>query len=167
MLETIYKRRSIRVFGPEPVPETVVQELIRAAMHAPSAGNQRPWRFVVIDDPDLLARVPSVHPHAAMVPKAPMAILVCGDLRLERHEGFWVQDCSAAVQNLLLAVTAHGLGAVWLGVHPRQDRVDGFRALLGLPDAVIPLALVPIGTPARHPAPADRFEPDKIHHNGW
>lgn len=167
MLETIYKRRSIRAFHPDPVPEATLRELIRAAMHAPSAGDERPWQFVIVDDRELLRRVPTVHPYASMVPTAPVAILVCGDLKLETHEGFWVQDCSAAVQNLLLAVTAHGLGAVWLGVHPRRDRVEGLRKLLGLPDHVVPLALVPIGKPAEEPAPEDRFEPEKIHRNGW
>lgn len=167
MLKTIYKRRSIRAFRPEPVSAETLQELIRAAMHAPSAGDERPWQFVIVDDRELLRRIPTVHPYASMVPTAPAAILVCGDLQLESHKGFWVQDCSAAVQNLLLAVTAHGLGAVWLGVHPREDRVEGLRRLLGLPQHVVPLALVPVGRPAEEPAPEDRFEPAKIHRNGW
>jgi len=167
MLETIRSRRSIRRFKPDPIPEPTVRDLLEAAMLAPSAGDQRPWQFVVLDDPLLLAKVPTVHPHATMVPQAPLAILVCGDLSREQHQGFWVQDCAAATENLLLAVTASGLGAVWLGVYPRQERVDGLRRLLGLPEQVVPFALVPVGRPAEFPGRDDRFDPSRIHRNRW
>jgi len=112
VLEAIHTRRSIRKFQSQPVPDELVTVFLAAAMSAPSAGNQQPWQFVVITDPELLGQVPSINPYAAMAEKAPLAVLVCGDLALERFPGFWVQDCAAAVQNLLLAVHSHGLGAV-------------------------------------------------------
>jgi nitroreductase len=166
-MDVILQRRSIRRFEPDPIPEETVRELLRAAMSAPSAGDERPWQFVVLDDRGILDRIPTVHPYAEAVRRAPLAILVCGDLSRERHEGFWVQDCAAATENLLLAVTAKGLGAVWLGVHPRPDRVTGFRRLLGIPENVVPFALVPLGRPAERKPREDRFDAGRVHRNGW
>ncbi len=96
-----------------------------------------------------------------------MAILVCGDLRLESYAGYWVQDCSAATQNILLAAHARGLGAVWVGIYPKEERVTRLQKLLGLPDQVIPLALIPMGFPAEQVPPARRFDPTRIHRNRW
>jgi nitroreductase len=166
-LEAIRTRRSVRRFTEQPVSEEEVRALLEAAMFAPSAGDQRDWHFVVLNDRALLARVPDVHPYAAMVPRAPLAILVCGDLTREAHQGYWVQDCAAASQNLLLAARAIGLGAVWLGVYPREDRVQGLRCLLGLPDFIVPLALVLVGYAAVAQSPADRFDATKVSWNGW
>ena len=166
-IEAIMTRRSVRRFRDAPVPEQVVRTLLEAAMAAPSAGDQRDWHFVVIDDRSLLERVPDVHPYASMVPDAPLAILVCGDLSRESHAGYWVQDCAAATENLLLAARALGLGAVWLGVYPREDRVAGLRRLLSLPEHVVPLALVPVGHPAQDQGPEDRFDATKVSRNRW
>jgi nitroreductase len=167
LLDTILGRRSIRAYTGEAVPEDLVTLLLEAAMSAPSAGNQRPWRFVVITDRNILCRVPDYHPYAYMVPEAPMAIAVCADFSLVTHKGYWVQDCSAATENLLLAAHALGLGAVWLGVYPMQDRVTGLRRLLGLPEHVVPMALVPVGYPAEQKPPARRFDPSRVHRDGW
>ena len=167
MLDLIHARRSIRAYTPEAVSDDDIAEILDAAMAAPSAGNQQPWHFVVIRDRALLAAVPGFHPHARMAPQAPVAILVCGDPALERHAGYWVQDCSAATENLLLAAAAKGLGAVWCGVHPREERVEGFRRLLGLPAQVVPFAFVPIGHPAESKAPARRFNPERVHRDRW
>ena len=166
-LEAILTRRSIRQFTDQAVSEAVIEDLLRAAMSAPSAGNQQPWQFVVITDRQILDTIPSIHPYSAMLRQAPLAILVCGDEHLETHKGYWVQDCSAATQNLLLAAHARGLGAVWLGIYPRMDRVTGLRKLLGLPEHVIPLALVAIGHPAEHLPPADRYDATRVHRNRW
>jgi len=160
-------RRSIRKFKPGSVPESTIRLLLEAAMSAPSAGNEQPWRFVVIDDRKVLDEIPRIHPHTTMVKEAPMAILVCGDTTLEKCQGFWVQDCSAAVQNLLLAAHALGLGAVWTGFYPLQDRVDGMQKLLGLPRHVIPLALVPVGHPDQPSGRQERFREDRVHRNRW
>ena len=166
-LEAILTRRSIRQFTDQSVSEAVVEDLLRAAMSAPSAGNQQPWQFVVITDRELLDTIPSIHPYSAMLRQAPLAILVCGDEQLETHKGYWVQDCSAATQNLLLAAHARGLGAVWLGIYPRMDRVAGLRKLLGLPEHVVPMALVAIGHPAEHLPPAERYNAARVHRNRW
>lgn len=166
-LEALRGRRSIRRYTAEPVPESLTLELLRAAMSAPSAGNQQPWQFVVIDQRRLLDEIPRIHPFAQMAREAPLAILVCGDMQRVRMEEFWVQDCAAATQNLLVAAHALGLGAVWVGVYPREDRVASFRWLLGLPEHVTPFALVPVGFPAEHKPPADRYDPARVHRNGW
>jgi nitroreductase len=165
--EAIRTRRSVRTFTPDPVPQATVRALLEAAMQAPSAGNQQPWQFVVIDDRPLLDAIPAFAPYAPMCRTAPLAILVCGDLREVRHPGFWVQDCSAATQNLLLAAHDLGLGARWTGVHPRETLAAGFRRLLGLPDEVLPLALVVLGHPAERIEPVARFQADRIHTNAW
>lgn len=166
-LEAIRTRRSVRVFTGEPVKREILVELVRAAMQAPSAGNQQAWQFVVVDDRQILKRIPEFHPYAQMAETAPAAILVCGDLELEQRKGYWVQDCSAATQNLLLAAHDLGLGAVWTGVYPREDRVKGARKLFGLPEHVVPLSLVFVGYPAEHPQPEDRFREERVHWNHW
>jgi nitroreductase len=166
-LDWIHARRSIRKYTAAPVSEDDVREILDAAMAAPSAGNQQPWHFIVIRDRALLNAVPGFHPHARMAEQASVAILVCGDPTLEKHQGYWVQDCSAATENLLLAVAAKGLAAVWCGVHPRQERVDGFRRLLGIPAHVIPLAFVPIGHPDETKPPAGRYKPERVHRDRW
>ena len=166
-MEAILSRRSIRKYTAEAVPDNIIQELLQAALSVPSASNQQPWQFVIIDDRNALNLIPSYHPYSGMVKEASAVILVCGDLKLETSKGFWVQDCSAATQNLLLAAHAKGLGAVWLGVYPREDRVTGLKKLLNLPDHVLPLALVPIGFPAEEKPPANRYYPSTVHHNHW
>lgn len=166
-LEAIRTRRSVRVFENKPVSRDLLRQLVAAGMQAPSAGNQQPWQFVIIDDKGLLLRVPEFHPYAQMAETAPAAILVCGDLNLEQRKGYWVQDCSAATQNILLAAHAAGLGAVWTGVYPREERVAGARRLFGLPETVIPLSLIFVGYPAEHPQPENRFREDRLHWNRW
>lgn len=166
-MEAILTRRSIRRYTGEPVPDSLIDEILRAAMSAPSSKNQQPWHFVVITDRGILREVPTFHPYAKMVPDAPVAILVCGDLHREQHPAFWAQDCSAATQNILLAAHAMGLGAVWLGVHPLEERVLGFRRLVGLPAHIVPLSLVPIGIPAVKKPREDRFDRSRIHRDRW
>jgi nitroreductase len=166
-IEAIKTRRSIRKYTEQSVAPEIIKELLAAAMSAPSAGNQQPWCFVVMDDRSLLNQVPSFSPYAGMCRESPVSILVCGDTRSEKHPGFWIQDCAAATQNLLLAAHEKGLGAVWTGVYPREERVKGFRELLHLPEGVIPLAFIVIGHPAQQPFSQDRFQEDRIHHNGW
>ena len=166
-LQAIHTRHSIRRYTDQLIPEDLIEQLLRAAMAAPSAGNQQPWQFVVITDRALLDAIPGYHPYADMLHHAPAVIVVCGDTRLAHHAGYLVQDCSAATENLLLASHALGLGAVWLGVYPTEDRVASTQQLLGLPDQIIPLAIVALGYPAEQRASADRFDPARVHRNGW
>lgn len=166
-MEAILGRRSIRKYSEKAVPEDLVHELLTAAMAAPSAGNQQPWQFIVIDERRLLNAITEFHPYADALKQAPIAITVCGDMTLQKWEGFWVQDCSAAIENLLVAAHAKGLGTVWLGVHPIGDRASGLRNLLRLPDTIVPLAVIALGYPAEHKEPANRYDSSRIHRNGW
>ncbi|MEO0109926.1 MAG: nitroreductase family protein [candidate division WOR-3 bacterium] len=166
-IECILTRRSIRKYKREPIPKEVIKELLTCAMAAPSARNEQPWHFIVITDRSLLDQIPKIHPYAQMVKEAPLAILVCGDLRLVNHEGYLVQDCSAATQNLLLAAHAQGLGAVWLGVYPREERINPFRKLFSLPENIIPVSLVAIGYPAERKEREDRYQESRVHYNFW
>ncbi len=166
-MDAILSRRSIRVYTSKSVPRDVVDELLKAAMSAPSAGNERPWQFVVLTNPVILEEIPKFHPYSGMVKQASVAILVCGDTKLERHKGSWVLDCAAATENMLLAAHAKGLGAVWCGVYPTEERVAGFRKLLNIPEHVIPFSLIPVGYPAEVKQPEDRFDRSRIHDNRW
>ena len=166
-LDAIRSRRSIRTYRDQPVPEDLIRKLLAAAMQAPSARNQQPWQFIVIDDRAILAKIPPFMPNAAMAGKASLAILVCGDLSLERSEGYWVVDCAAAVENMLLAAHALGLGAVWCGVYPRERRMDALRQLIGLPKNVIAHSLVVLGYAAEQVPAADRYRSERVHHNQW
>jgi len=166
-MRAILTRRSIRKYTAQPVPDAVVTDLLKAAMSAPSASNQQPWQFVVINDRQVLDEIPDIHAHSKMLKEAALAVLVCGDQRLEKSKGFWVQDCSAATQNLLLAAHATGLGAVWLGIYPREERVADFQKKFGLPEGVIPLALISIGYPAEEKPPSNRYDPARVHYNRW
>jgi nitroreductase len=165
--DVVRMRRSVRKFTEQPVTEEQLAALLEAAMAAPSAGNAQPWRFIVVDDKDTLAAVPAIHPYAAMAASAPLAVLVCGDLSAEKYPGFWVQDCAAAVQNMLLAAVDAGLGAVWTGIYPEQERVRQFSAMFGLPEHVVPLALVVAGHAAKTPASGGRFDAAKVRRNRW
>ncbi len=121
----------------------------------------------MIDDKRTLGKIPQIMPNAAMAGKAPAAILVCGNLSLEKSEGYWVLDCAAAVQNILLAAHALDLGAVWCGVYPRQARMDGLRRLIGLPEKVMAHSLVVVGHAAEQVAPEKRFRPERVRRNRW
>jgi nitroreductase len=136
-------------------------------MCAPSARNAQPWQFVVLTDRTLLKQIPQFHPNAPMTEYAPLAILVCGDLSLEKSPGYWVVDCAAATQNLLLSAHALGLGAVWTGVYPRQERMDGFRRQLNLPENIMPHSLIPLGFPAERLNGENRYRAERVHHNAW
>ena len=166
-IDVILSRRSIRRYTSQTVSDEMVKELLEAAMAAPSAGNEQPWHFVVIKDRNILNEIPKIHPHSQMLKEAPVAILVCGDEQLQKYQGYWVQDCSAATENLLIAVQAKGLGAVWLGVYPIEDRVVGIRKLLGIPENVIPFSLISIGYPAEQKPPANRYNESRVHRDRW
>jgi len=166
-LEAIRTRRSIRKFENKPVSDEMVREILDAAMMAPSAGNAQPWQFVVVNDRETLDSMTAIHPYLGMVKQAPLGILVCGDLSKEKFPGYWVQDCSAAMQNLLLAVHELGLGAVWTGVYPMEDRMEAISKMFNLPENVIPLGFAPIGWPAQSPSSKSRFKEENIHYNKY
>lgn len=164
-VHTIFARRSIRQYTSEPVSEDDIQTLLEAAMAAPSASNRKPWQFIVVTERDRLDALAEAHKHGKMLFDAPLAISVCGDLT--EMERFWVQDCSAATENLLLAATALGLGAVWLGVYPRDERVAAVRETLGLPEHITPLNVISIGHPAEEKQSRTQFDDERVHREEW
>lgn len=166
-LTTIFSRRSIRLYTAKSVSREMVNEILRAAMSAPSAGNERPWHFIVLTDRTVLDAIPKFHPYSAMLKHAQAAILVCGDMMLEKHKGYWTLDCAAATENMLLAAHAKGLGAVWCGVYPTEDRVANLKSLLNLPEHIVPFSLVPLGFPAEEKQAPDRFDGSRVHENRW
>ena len=166
--EAIFTHKSIREYQPQAVPDVLVQELLEAAMQAPSAGNQQPWHFIVVTDRNQLNALADALPYGKMLKEAPVGIVVCADMELERYSGFWVQDCSNATMHLLLAAHDRGLGAVWVGVYPVEDRVANLKQVLDLPASVIPLSVVPLGYPASTPDLAERrYNAVRLHHNRW
>lgn len=167
VIEAVMGRRSIRKYTNKEVPDETVKQLLRAAMSAPSAGNEQPWQFIVIRQRAILDAIPSIHPHSHMLKEAALAIAICGDLNFEVFKDFWVQDCSAATQNMLIAAHGLGIGAVWLGFFPLPDRVTGLKRLLSLPEHVIPLSMVSMGWPAEEKAPTMRYLEDRVHYDKW
>ena len=164
-MDPVLARRSVRKYTDEAVSEGDVEYLLRAAMAAPSAGNQQPWQFVVIRERETLDAIPEFHPYAQMLREAPLCIVVCG--KSGDYGDFWVQDCSAAVENILVAGTSRGLGTCWLGLYPAPDRPSQVRELLGIPEQVTPLAAIAVGHPAEHPPPSDRYDETRIHRERW
>jgi len=166
-MESIMSRRSIRNYTDAPVTEQELETVLRAAMAAPSAGNQQSWRFVVARDAATRERLAQCTPYAGPLARAQVALVVCGDTRDERHPGYWVQDCSAAIENLLLAAHAIGLGAVWIGVHPLPERAQAVREVCALPQGIEPLSMVALGHPAEDKPAADRYDPTLVHLERW
>ena len=166
-LEAIMTRRSVREYTGGPVSDDDLETILKAAMNAPSAGNERPWRFVVVREPETLRRLAKATPFAKPLAGAGVGIVVCADRRALKSPGFWPIDTSAATENLLLAAHAIGLGGVWMGVHPIPMFKTAVRRIVGLPRLVVPVSLVAIGHPARLPAPVERFDPAFIHAERW
>ncbi len=167
VLEALMTRRSVRDFNYKPVDNETIEKIIKAAMHAPSARNRQPWHFFVITDRNILRMIPHVHPFAAMAPEASLAIVVCSDeeiLPAPERRGI---DCANATLSIQLAAHGLGLGAVWCGVYPDEDRQRELKNLLKLPDTIHPFSLVPIGYPAEPLPEVDRFNPERIHTNQW
>jgi nitroreductase len=134
-------------------------------MAAPSASNIKPWHFVAVSDRQTLDNLAEFHPHGKMLSEAPLCIAVCSDSTLSAR--YWVQDCSAATENLLLAVVALGLGAVWLGVHPLEERVAAVREMLNLPEKIVPLNLISIGHPAEQKESRTQYDAKRVHRERW
>lgn len=169
-LEAIKTRRSIRQYKKEAVPDDILKEILEAGMSGPTGGNNKPWQFIILNDPEILQKIPKVHSGAPFTPDAPLAILVCGDLEkypglMEEFLDVWIIDCSIAAQNILLAAHGKGLGAVWTGVYPMEERVNGLKALLELPENIIPLVLIVIGYPAEQLPVEDRYDTSRVHYN--
>jgi nitroreductase len=166
-MDTVVLRENIRSFADRAICQESLRRLLQAAMAAHSAGDERPWHFVVIDDPTRRRHMAQMHPLAHMVEQAPIAILVCGDLMLQKHSGCWVQDCAAATEDILIEAQSMGLGAVWLRIYPNEGRVQSFQRLLSLPPHVVPFALTPIGHPAERNRLRCCYDESRVHFNCW
>lgn len=170
VLHTILKRTSIRSYENKTVEKEKIEKLLRAGMAAPTAMNKQPWHFVVVTDKGQLQKLSEANPYAAMAAKAPLAIVVCGDMN-KAAEGnareFWIQDCSAATENILLAATGMGLGAVWTGTYPSKKRCADVAKVLGLPESLIPLNTIVIGYPDADVSPKDKWNTENISYNTY
>ena len=168
VLDNIATRTSIRDYEAQPIEKEKIEKMLRAAMAAPTAMNKQPWHFVVVDQRALLDALAGANPYAKMLRKAPLAIVVCGDTEKMIEGGgrdFWIQDASAATENMLLAAHALGLGAVWTGAYPSEERCQAIGKALSLSDNLIPLNMVVIGYPAEHPQPKQKFKEENISYN--
>lgn len=169
VIENIMTRTSIREFTSQPVSKDTLDIIVKAGMAAPSAMNKQPWAFVVVTEKEVLDSLNAKHPYANLK-TATAAIIVCGNME-KTIEGagreYWVQDCSAATENILLAAHGLGLGAVWCGVYPVEERIADVSGVLQLPENIIPLNIVTMGYPDQNPEPKDKFNADNIHYQKW
>ena len=167
-MKAIFERRSIRKYQDREIPREIIEDLLRAGMCAPSAVNERPWHFIVMRNRDVLNRIADVHPYAQMVREAPLVVAVCSDLSLERAPGYWSQDCSAATENILLEARDKGIGSVWLGVHPNQERKQELGFIMNVPENVEVFSLISLGYPAEEKITPDRYDESRVHwENSW
>lgn len=161
----IFSRRSIRKFYSNPVEDEKIDLILKAAMAAPSASNRKPWHFIVVRDREILNEIACRHPYARMCYEATLAIVVCADPAIS--EKYWVQDCSASTENILLAGTALGLGTVWLGVHPQPERKEKLNSLFSIPENIEILSVVALGYPAETKPPRTQFNSLRVHREHW
>jgi len=167
-LKAILTRRSIRKYiNKNDIPGEYYEIMLNAAMHAPSARNRQPWHFILVTDRGLLRKLAAVNPSWRMLEEAASAIVVCGDTDLEVSESFIIQDCSAATQNILLAAHELGLGSVWLGVHPREDRLKPLSEILHIPGHILPVSMISLGKPDETREQPERYNIERIHQDTW
>lgn len=169
IINNMCTRVSVRTFTGEKISEEQIQTLLQCAMAAPSAMNHQPWAFIVVTEDSILEQLGREFPYSRCDQKPACAIIPCGDLTkaIKGSEDFWINDVSAATENILLAAHAMGLGAVWTGLHPNMERATAAQQLLGLPEYIIPLCIVPVGVPAEQPEIKDKWNTDNIHYNRW
>lgn len=163
--EVLLKRRSVRKFTEEPVSDAMIEELLHAAMSGPSACNRQPWEFYVITNENKLEELKKASKFSKY--SAKLAIVVCGNLSRAlplQMASYWIQDCSAATENLLLRATDLGLGAVWCGIHPQKRAEERIHQILDIPQSQVPLNLILMGHPAEEPESRDQYEAKRVHY---
>ena len=166
-IDTIYDRRSVRKYIDKEVNPDLVDEILRAGMFAPSGYNKQPWEFVVFNKKEIINEIKNMHPYASSLETAPVCIMVCGDTQKELAEGFYQVDCSAAIENMVLAARALGLDTCWMGIYPWEDVMAAFSKRFSLPENIKPFALIALGyAESRQPRPK-RYDSSKIHYNKW
>ena len=166
VLDNILSRKSVRSYTDQPISREQIDTLLRAAMAAPSGKDMRPWKFLVLDDTVAIRDLAAKVPRAKMLSEAQAVVVVCGDMDVKGDDGKpsynWSLDCSAATENLLLMAEAMGLGAVWVSVYPREERIKEVREALDLPAHWMPLNIIPIGYPKGDAKPKDKYDADNI-----
>lgn len=167
ILETIFSRRSIRRFTGEVISDENLEKILRAGFQAPSAHNREPREFIIVKDKDKLNKIPEYHPYTKMLPNAGCGIIVCGDSTKEEELGFLIEDCSASIQNMLLAAHGLGLGAVWCGLYPIEVLVENTNKLFNLPEHIIPVGIIAVGEKSEEKTIIDRYNPECIHYDNW
>lgn len=162
-MNSIFKRKSVRKYQNREVETEKIERILRAAMAAPSAGNQQPWEFYVVKNKEVLKGLSKVSPYASCAEEAPIAIVVCykEDVRFKEYVE---QDLGACSQNILLQAEEENLGAVWLGIAPLKDRMDGVRSVLNLESNIHAFSIIPIGYPLKEEKAKDRYDEDRIHY---
>ncbi len=165
--QAIINRRSIRKYKSQKIHQEKILSVLKAAMYAPSAMNLQPWHFIIINSDEGIAETVKSVPHAEMIKQSGNAILVCGDSSIEKNESWLIQNCSAAVQNILLAAYDLGLGSCWIAVHGMNDIVKNLQKQFKLPAEIIPIALIALGYPDEEVKIEERFKTEKVHFNKW
>ncbi|TAH70007.1 MAG: nitroreductase family protein [Anaerolineaceae bacterium] len=167
VIEAISTRRSIRKFTGEPISDSELDIILRAGFQSPSAHNRQPWEFIVIKDKSRFEALAKVHKYAQMTLQAGACIIVCGNTDIQELTGFLIEDCSASIQNILLASHGIGLGAVWVGLYPITEHTNNISNMFSLPGNIIPVGMVVIGRKGEEKDKADRFNVDKVHYETW
>lgn len=167
LLEGLLTRRSIRRFTDRKVAETDMIDIIKAGMYAPSAGNQQPWRYIIVTDQEKKELIGNTIRTSVMAKDANFVIIVCADLEQAKYPQYWDQDCAAAMQNMLLASHSKGIGAVWGGIYPEKDRVEFIRKEFKIPENIEVFGLLMAGYPEIQPSNAERFHPEMIYREAW
>lgn len=165
--EVVLHRRSIRKYKTQNISDDIIVSILKAGMYAPSAMNLQAWEFIVIDSKEILIQTVKSIPHAELLKQTNKAIIVCGDSSVEKNESWMIQNCSASVQNILLAAHDSGLGACWIAIHGMDDVVKNIKEQFNLPAEIIPIALISLGYADETVVAEDRFIIEKIHYNKW
>lgn len=165
--EALLNRRSIRKYKNKKISKEDINKILKAAMYAPSAMNLQPWHFIVIDDKKILIEtVKSIH-YAEMLKQSAAAIIVCGDAGVEKNESWLLQNCSASIQNIMLAAYGFGIGSCWIAVHGMDDVYNKIKTQFKLPENIVPVSLISLGYPDEEVKAEERFKQNKIHLNKW
>jgi len=168
-LQFIFSRRSIRQYTEREIPESMLIDLLKAAMAAPSARGKDPWHYIVLRSRAAMDQLADALPYGKMLKQAAAAMVACGNLETAHDQqlSYLLQDVSASIENVLLAANALGLGACWLGVHPRKERIDLIAKQFFLPQSIVPVAAIALGWPAQESAPRTRYNPELVHWEQW
>lgn len=166
-MNAIFERRSVRKYTEQKIEKDKIVTILKAGMQAPSAHNQQPWEFLIVEDKNILNKITEVHPYSKMLPGASHVIVVCSRTLGLTSPEFTVQDCAAATQNMLVMAKELGIGSVWLGVSPKQELINPIKDILNLPQGIIPFSMISLGYPTEDKKATDRFEEQRIHWGKW